>query len=44
MLLVDGFQKRYEVAVVISNDADLVLPISIPRDELGLPVGVVNPH
>ena len=44
MLLVDGFRKRYEVAVVISNDSDLVLPISIVRDELGLPVGVVNPR
>ena len=44
MLLVDGFRKRYEVTVVISNDSDLVLPISIVRSELGLPVGVVNPR
>lgn len=44
MLLVDGFRKRFEVAVVISNDSDLVLPISIVRDELELPVGVVNPR
>jgi hypothetical protein len=44
LLLVDGFRERYEVAVVISNDSDLVLPISIVRDELRLPVGVVNPR
>jgi hypothetical protein len=44
MLLVDGFRERYQVAVVISNDSDLVLPISIVRDELNLPVGVVNPR
>jgi hypothetical protein len=43
-LLADGFRGNYEVAVVISNDSDLVLPIRIVRDELGLPVGVVNPR
>jgi hypothetical protein len=44
MLLADGFRGLYEVAVVISNDSDLVLPIKIVRDELELPVGVVNPR
>jgi NYN domain len=44
MLLADGFRGKYEVAVVISNDSDLVLPIQIVRDELKLPVGVVNPR
>ena len=44
LLLADGFRSRYEVAVVISNDSDLVLPIKIVRDELRLPVGVVNPR
>jgi NYN domain len=44
LLLADGFRGKYEVAVVISNDSDLVLPIQIVRDELGLPVGVVNPR
>jgi hypothetical protein len=27
-LLLDGFQKSYEVAAVLSNDSDLVEPIS----------------
>jgi hypothetical protein len=44
LLLADGFRGRYEVAVVISNDSDLVLPIQIVRDELELPGGVVNPR
>ncbi|HET7485869.1 MAG TPA: NYN domain-containing protein [Solirubrobacterales bacterium] len=42
-LLVDGFNGRYESAVVISNDGDLKMPIQIVRKELGLPVTVVNP-
>ena len=44
LLLADGFREKYEVSVVISNDSDLVLPIQIVRDELNLPVGVVNPR
>lgn len=44
MLLADGFRKDYEVAVVLSNDSDLVLPIKIVTTELGLPVGLLNPH
>ncbi len=42
-LLVDGFNRRYESAAVISNDGDLKLPIQIVREELGLAVTVVNP-
>lgn len=43
-LLVDGFRGRYEFALVVSNDSDLVAPIRIVREELDLPVGVLNPH
>lgn len=43
-LLVDAFRKRFEVAVVMSNDADLVEPIRIVSRELSLPVGIVNPR
>jgi uncharacterized LabA/DUF88 family protein len=43
-LLVDGYEDDYEQALVISNDADLALPISIVRDKLQRPVGVVNPN
>src|SRR3989304_4492909 len=35
-LLRDGFQGEYEVAVVVSNDSDLVHAIEIVRDELSL--------
>ena len=43
-LLVDGFQSDYEQAVVISNDSDLLKPISLVREKLGFPIGVFNPH
>jgi hypothetical protein len=42
-LLLDGFSRNYEMAVVISNDSDLVEPIKIVQATLGLPVGVFNP-
>jgi NYN domain len=44
LLVAHGYQGRYEAAIVISNDSDLVLPIKIVREELGLPVGIYNPH
>ena len=43
-LLADGFRQRYQRAVVISNDGDLKEPVHFVRTDLGLPVGVVNPH
>ena len=43
-LLMDGYEGDYEQALVVSNDADLALPISIVRDKLKLPIGVVNPN
>jgi len=43
-LLVDGFNKEYQIAVVMSNDSDLVEPIKLVSNELGLPVGVLHPH
>jgi hypothetical protein len=44
LLVAHGYQRRYKAAIVVSNDSDLVLPIKIVRDELGLPVGILNPH
>jgi hypothetical protein len=41
-LLVDGFTGQYEVAVVVSNDADLLEPVRLVRAVLGLPVGVIK--
>ncbi|QYJ15191.1 6-hydroxy-3-succinoylpyridine 3-monooxygenase HspA [Rubrobacter xylanophilus DSM 9941] len=43
-LLYDGFRGDYEVAVVVSNDSDLLEPIRIVRRELGLTVGILNPQ
>ena len=42
-LLLDGFNRRYESAAVISNDGDLKMPIRVVREELSLHVTVVNP-
>jgi uncharacterized LabA/DUF88 family protein len=41
-MLNDGYKGLYEVAVVVSNDSDLVEPIKIVRNELKLPVIVLN--
>ena len=43
-LLMDGFKGLYEQALVISNDSDFALAVRMVREELGLPVGVVNPN
>lgn len=43
-LLVDGFQGKYETAVVITNDSDLKLPIEMARSVLNKPIGVICPH
>jgi uncharacterized LabA/DUF88 family protein len=44
LLLLDAFKRECDIAVVISNDSDLKLPIEVAQHELGLRVGVVNPH
>lgn len=43
-LVFDGFAQDYEVAVIISNDSDLVLPIRMVRDKLDLEIGIINPQ
>ncbi|MCY4112992.1 MAG: NYN domain-containing protein [Chloroflexi bacterium] len=42
-LLVDGFNREYEQAVVMSNDADFSGAMRYVRDDLGLRVTLVNP-
>ena len=44
VLLVDAFSQEFDVAVVISNDSDLKLPIDLIRKVPGLQVGVFNPQ
>lgn len=43
-LLMDGFNKSYQLAIVITNDSDLAEPIRMVRDCLGLPVNVLDPQ
>jgi len=43
-LLLDAFKQTCDTAVVISNDSDLRVPIRIAEQELGVRVGVINPH
>lgn len=43
-LLHDAHMDRYDTAVLISNDSDLVEPIRIVREQLGKRVGILNPQ
>lgn len=43
-LLLDGFKGNCDVAVVVSNDSDLRVPIRIAEQELGVKVGIINPQ
>jgi len=43
-LLVDCFENDFDEAVVISNDADLALPIEKVVNQFEKTVGVINPH
>lgn len=43
-LLLDGFRNKYECAIVVSGDSDLVTPIRMVRDDLKKPVGILNPQ
>jgi hypothetical protein len=40
-LINDGWKNLYDVAVVISQDTDLVEPLRMVREEIGKPVGLV---
>ena len=42
-LLHDAYQRKYDAAVVISNDSDLAEAIRIVRDDFHIPVWVLNP-
>ncbi len=42
-LIHDGHMNRYDAAVVLSNDSDLLSPVNIVRNEIGKMVGVISP-
>lgn len=44
LLLLDAFRRMCDTVVIVSNDSDLAEPVRIARHELGMTVGVVNPH
>ena len=43
-LLRDAFTGKFSLVVVVSNDSDLVEPVRIVREELGMRVGIMNPQ
>jgi hypothetical protein len=43
-LLYDGYQGKYELAVLVTNDSDLLSAIRIVQEDLGLKVGILNPQ
>ena len=43
-LINDGYKNLYELAVIVSNDSDLIEAVRIVRSDLSLDVGVFNPH
>ena len=43
-LIHDAHLNKYDVAVVISNDSDLLMPIQLVRSDLKKVVGILNPQ
>ena len=43
-LLHDAHLDRFDCAVIVSGDSDLLMPVKIVRDELKKAVGVLNPQ
>ena len=43
-LLNDAHLGRFDIAVIVSNDSDLIEPIQIVREQLRKSVGALNPH
>lgn len=42
-LLVDAYERQFDVAIIVSNDSDLTLPIAMVVHRLKLRVDVVSP-
>lgn len=43
-LLVDCFRGDFDIAVLVTNDSDLLEPITVVRKEFRRQLGVINPH
>lgn len=42
-LIADAFRRRFEVAVLVTNDSDLAEPVRIVSQDLGLRIGILSP-
>lgn len=43
-LLLDTFKDNFDVAVLITNDSDLLTPMRIAKEEFGKVIGLINPQ
>ena len=43
-LVNDAYKGAFDVAVLVTNESDLLEPIRLVRRELSLQVGILNPH
>jgi len=43
-LIIDAYEKKFDIAIVISNDSDLAEPIRIINNHIGLKVRLLNPY
>lgn len=43
-LVHDAYRAGFDTAILVTNDSDLQEPVRIVHEELGLEVGILNPH
>ncbi len=43
-LLADAYESAFDLAILVTNDSDLLAPVELVRNRLGKNVGVLNPH
>ena len=43
-LLIDAYSSDCDIAVIVSNDSDLIFPIEHIKKHLGKMIGILNPH
>jgi uncharacterized LabA/DUF88 family protein len=43
-LVHDAHLDRFDCAVIVSGDSDLLMPVTVVRNEIGKMVGVLNPQ
>jgi uncharacterized LabA/DUF88 family protein len=43
-LLLDACRNDFDIAVIITNDSDLVEPVKMVQSDFGKPVGILNPQ